>query len=162
MIGLPGSGKSTMAERLAIAIPGSLVVSTDQIRGDLFGDAAVQGPWPVLWREVERRLRQAAIASQRSAIAAIYDATNAKRQDRRAAIALARSVGFGSVIGVWVPTPLPQCLWRNQQRDRQVPPEIVVRMHRQLVGAPPELADGLDGLLVSCDPDWVARSLVGR
>lgn len=151
-----------MAERLAIAIPGSLVVSTDQIRGELFGDAAVQGPWPVLWREVECRLRQAAIAPQRSAIAAIYDATNAKRQDRRAAIALARSVGFGSVIGVWAPTPLPQCLWRNQQRDRQVPPEILLRMHRQLVGAPPELADGLDGLLVSCDPDWVARSLLGR
>jgi predicted kinase len=50
LIGPPGSGKTTLAGQLAPLLQGEsgqpgLVLSTDVIRAELFGDAGVQGPW---------------------------------------------------------------------------------------------------------------------
>ncbi|MEI7667056.1 MAG: AAA family ATPase [Synechococcaceae cyanobacterium ELA263] len=50
LIGLPASGKTTLAKALAPLLtatgePPALVLSTDAIRAEVFGDAAVQGPW---------------------------------------------------------------------------------------------------------------------
>ena len=79
--------------------------------------------------------------------AAIYDATNATRQHRREAIALARATGFTHIIGLWVDTPVWLCLARNRQRTRFVPEEVIFRMHHSLQDAPPTLNEGLDKLI---------------
>jgi predicted kinase len=148
LIGLPGSGKSTLAATLLQQSSARSLISTDAIRSQLFGDAAVQGSWQKVWREVESQFQQAVQQISAGEIqAAIYDATNSVRRQRRAAIALARFCGFTQVIGIWLQTPLQQCLERNLQRDRQVPPEVILQMHRCLVGAPPSLQDGLDDLM---------------
>jgi len=150
LIGIPGSGKSSIATQLVRAEPRLCLISTDNIRAQLFGDAANQGSWQQIWREVGTQFRQAvdqiAIAD---GAAAIYDATNEVRRQRRQAIAVARDCGFTHLIGLWVNTPLWLCLERNQQRDRQVPDAVILRMHRRLQGAPPMLADGLDQLFVN-------------
>lgn len=148
LIGLPGSGKSSFANTLLCHCPQRHLIATDTIRSHLFGDAAIQGSWLKVWREVGRQFRQTAqqiAAGQASE--AIYDATNAVRRDRRRVIALARTCGFTTIIGVWLNTPLADCLQRNQQRDRQVPEAIILQMHRRLMGAPPALEDGCDRLL---------------
>lgn len=147
LIGLPGSGKSTLVRSLCSRYPGLVAISTDGIREQLFGHEAIQGPWGLIWQELEGQLRRAVgdIRQQR-AIAALYDATNVERRQRREAINLGRSVGFTWIVGVWLDTPLDVCLVRNQQRDRQVPEAIIERMQRKLMGAPPTLADGLDEL----------------
>ena len=44
LIGLPGSGKSSLAEQLVAQSPGSAIISTDAIRAQLFGDEGIQGP----------------------------------------------------------------------------------------------------------------------
>jgi len=92
---------------------------------------------------------QTAVAkiSSGKAKAAIYDATNVLRKSRREAIALARTTGFTHITGVWFDLPLEVCLQRNQQRDRQVPSEVILQMNRQLQDAPPDLRDGLDYLI---------------
>ena len=59
LIGLPGSGKSTLAKQLLAECPQMQLISTDAIRGQLFGSEAIQGPWPLIWRELERQLQQA-------------------------------------------------------------------------------------------------------
>ncbi|MFM6339734.1 MAG: AAA family ATPase, partial [Dolichospermum sp.] len=38
------------------------------------------------------------------------------------------------------------CLARNQRRIRQVPQDIIFRMHRQIWDAPPSLEEGIDEL----------------
>jgi len=44
LIGPPASGKTTLAMALA-QLTGAVVLSTDELRDQQFGDAAVQGPW---------------------------------------------------------------------------------------------------------------------
>jgi predicted kinase len=152
LIGLPGSGKSTLAEQWQAANRASRrIISTDAIRAQLFEGEAYQGPWLQIWRTVERQF-QRSVTEMRAAMlsAVMYDATNAQRKQRKAAIALARRSGFTHIIGVWVDPSLDVCLQRNQVRTRQVPEAVILRMHRQLIAAPPAFAEGLDRLLHVC------------
>lgn len=148
LMGLPGSGKSTWANALLNEYRDRCLISTDKIRFDLYGDEAIQGHWLQVWQEVERRFIKAANQIQQGErSAAIYDATNVVRKQRRDAIALARKSGFTHLTGIWLDTPLWLCLQQNQQRDRQVPPDVIERMSRRLQGAPPSRLEGFDSLI---------------
>ncbi|MDZ7956677.1 MAG: AAA family ATPase [Aulosira sp. DedQUE10] len=143
LIGLPGSGKSTWARKLLAECPQMQLISTDGIRGQLFGNEAIQGHWLLIWREIRRQLQQATSLGK----TVIYDATNAPRRQRRKLIALAREFGFAHITGLWADTPVWLCLSRNQKRNRQVPEEVIFKMHRQLRDAPPSVEEGLDCLI---------------
>ncbi|BAZ53535.1 hypothetical protein NIES4103_62140 [Nostoc sp. NIES-4103] len=143
LIGLPGSGKSTLAKELVTQCPQMQLISTDAIRGQLFNSEAFQGSWVLIWQEIERQFQQA-IATGKTAI---FDATNAQRRHRREVIVLGRDLGFTNITGIWVSTPVWLCLARNKKRTRQVPEEVIFRMHRQLRDAPPSLEEGLDSLI---------------
>ncbi|MBD2101081.1 AAA family ATPase [Leptolyngbya sp. FACHB-261] len=143
LIGLPASGKSTLARMLHAQNSQWLLVSTDALRAELFGDESTQGPWNSIWRQVEQRWYQAI----KDEVGVIYDATNVVRRQRRGLIVQARNFGFEGVLGWWLDVPLCLCLQRNQDRLRQVPEAVIERMHRRLSGAPPSLAEGFDGLI---------------
>ncbi|MFQ4140755.1 AAA family ATPase [Chlorogloeopsis sp. ULAP02] len=144
LIGLPGGGKSTLAKQLLAECPQWRLVSTDAIRGLLFGNEATQGSWLLIWREIRRQFQEA-IATDSTVI---YDATNAQRRQRREIITLARNLGFTQIVGIWVDTPIWLCLARNKKRKRQVPEDVIFRMYRQLRDAPPNLLEGLDSLSI--------------
>lgn len=144
MIGLPGSGKSFLAQKLINHHPNYQLISTDAIRAKLFGDEAIQGPWLKVWAEIQQQFHQAVLQASDT----IYDATNAQRSQRRDIIILAREIGFSPILGLWVDPPLELCLMRNQNRFRQVPEAVILRMYRQMVDAPPSLNDQLDSLIV--------------
>ncbi len=149
LIGLPGSGKSTLAAQLLQEDDRRRLISTDQIRAQLFGDEAIQGSWLLIWWEIRQQLTIAIAQIQAGIITeVIYDATNARRRDRRRALLLIRYCGFTQVTGIWVNTPLATCLERNQRRDRQVPEAVIMRMHARLVAAPPALEEGFDALII--------------
>jgi predicted kinase len=148
LIGIPGSGKSTYAAGWSSTSPGRSVVSTDAIRATLFGDASIQGSWRLVEREVERQFRQRVQISQPwTRSLTLYDATNARRDQRQHMISLARSCGFTSITGIWLPISLGVALARNQRRDRRVPDSVIVQMHHDLCEAPPQLGEGFDVLV---------------
>jgi predicted kinase len=155
LIGLPGSGKSSLAKHLLTQCPWMHVISTDAIRERLFGNEATQGPWLLIWREIQRQLQQALAAGDTT----IYDATNAQRRHRRQVIALAYQLGFNHITGIWVDTPVWLCLARNKKRERQVPEDVIFRMYRQLRDAPPSLEEGLDHLIRFCSGSIQVREL---
>jgi predicted kinase len=148
LIGLPGSGKSSLAQQLVAECHQRQLISTDAIRAQLFGDESVQGPWLRVRHQVQQEFRQAVEKILLGQVSeAIYDATNAARKQRQEAIALARACGFTHLTGLWVDTPIHLCLERNRQRPRQVPEEVILHMYRQLQDAPPALDEGLDHLI---------------
>ena len=145
MVGLPGSGKSTWVQRYVRRRPSYRVVSPDDIRKRLYGDAAIQGEWRDIWQSVIQQLREGRQAiAQGQASGVIYDATNVRRRHRREFVQMARRYEFAPVVAVWVDTPLATCLVRNRARSRQVPTEVIEKMHRQLTAAPPTQAEALD------------------
>jgi len=148
LVGIPGSGKSTWAQQFLAGHPHYQVVSTDQIRAELYGDAAIQGDWRRVWQQVRHRWQQGVEQITRGHLeGVIYDATNTRRGHRRQTIAIARGLGFDHLTLVWFDVPLEVGLRRNQLRSRQVPAEVIVKMHRQLQGAPPTLAEDVNQIL---------------
>ena len=148
LIGIPGSGKSSFAQYLITQFPHCQLISTDQIRGRVFGNEAIQDNWMWVWREISRELQQAIKNTSLGIIhTTIYDATNYNIKQRQRIIKLAKALGFNQIIGVWLKTDLDLCLTRNKNRDRSVPEEVILQMNNQLQNSPPSLTDGFDDLI---------------
>ncbi len=126
LIGPPASGKTTLARALAPLLSGPgepevVVLSTDAIRAEVFGDATVQGPWSAIEQLLHQRIRSAVA----DGCPVIVDATHARRPWRLAltqALALPAPVEW---IGWWLFTPLATCLEWNQKRQRLVPEPVI-------------------------------------
>ncbi len=129
LIGQPASGKTTLAQALAPLLiapggPPAVVLSTDAIRAEVFGDAAVQGPWVDIQQRLHQRIQEAVAAG----IPVIVDATHARRPWRLAitqALALPAPVEW---IGWWLYTDLPTSLEWNARRERAVPVPVIQEM----------------------------------
>jgi predicted kinase len=144
LIGPPASGKTTLAKVLA-ELTGAVVLSTDGVRGELFGDAAVQGPWRDIEGLLHQRLREAVAAGT----PVILDATHARRPWRLAitqALSLPTPVEW---IGWWLYTPLSTCLQWNQTRQRLVPEPVIREMAAALADPAfgPSRAEGFAALV---------------
>ncbi|MEI6426995.1 MAG: AAA family ATPase [Pseudanabaena sp. ELA607] len=155
LMGIPGSGKSHLAEKILSRHPHSTeIISPDLIRQILYGNAAIQGQWAEVWHEVQNAFASAARRQKN----VIYDATNYQRAYRQDMIDLARRYGFRRITGIWLNVPLWLCLSRNEVRSRQVPEEIIIEMYRHLIFNPPTLEEGFTALLLNddkLDEDWI-------
>ena len=157
LIGPPASGKTTIAGLLAPLLDAELL-STDQIREQLYGDPLIQGNW----QEVEEHLHadlQRCVAQGRSVL---IDATHARRPWR---LALSQRLAFDRPvewIGWWLRTPLEVCLQWNQLRPRQVPELVVRQFSAALADAvfQPDRSEGF-AALVDFDPS-LGGDLAGR
>lgn len=130
LIGLPGSGKSTLCAELQRQ--GYAVISTDAARAMLAGDAAIQHPWPEVWAVCQDLAQKAVSAGQ----PIVYDATNVVLEHRQLPLTLAAGPWEAWVLT----TPLEECLRRNAARKRVVPEEVILGMHK--LYTPPSLEEG--------------------
>jgi predicted kinase len=129
LIGQPASGKTTLAKVLAplLTAPGdppAVLLSTDAIRAEVFGDAAVQGPWVEIQQRLHQRIQEAVGAG----LPVIVDATHARRAWRLGitqALPLPAPVEW---IGWWLYTNLPTSLTWNARRQRPVPVAVIQEM----------------------------------
>jgi predicted kinase len=132
LIGPPASGKTTVTlalrELLGRSGPQPVVISTDAIRQELYGDPAVQGSWHDIRTVLVDRLEQAG----QNKMPVIVDATHARRAWRLAmtqALELPIQVEW---IGWWLTTPLETCLAWNQERAVPVHTSIIKQYHSDL------------------------------
>ncbi|BAZ33844.1 hypothetical protein NIES4074_63580 (plasmid) [Cylindrospermum sp. NIES-4074] len=139
LIGIPGSGKSSLAAELA-KLGNYRVVSTDAIRQQLYGNATIQGEWSQIESKVISEIAEAIAQGD----TVIYDATNAKRPWRMDLLQKLNSSLTNPVLwmGWYLQTPLATCKLWNQQRPRQVADSVIENMHKSLQDFPPIAAEG--------------------
>lgn len=129
LAGIPGSGKTTLSQRLIDK--GFVTLTADQIREELWGDAAEQNNKEQVFEVFFQRLEE----GLRRGWDIVIDNTNINGKHREPIIERARQAGYTD-IQIWIiDTPLEVCLERNKMRSRTVPEDIVENMYRSLHGA---------------------------
>lgn len=134
LVGLPGAGKSTFTRAHSECV----VVSLDGIRGELYGDEAIQGCGRYVFELAVRRIEAALIAGHD----VIYDATNVTRRRRHAMI---RRYPQADHVAVFVSTPLDECIRRNNSRARVVPADYIIATASKLT--PPTTDEGFKKII---------------
>lgn len=137
LVGLPGSGKSTWAERQGVG-----VLSSDAVRTLLTGDAGNQTVNRLVFPTLHYLL---AMRMKAGAKATILDATSLTAKERKAWIRTAEELGC-DVEAVFFDTPLAVCKARNAARSRVVPEKVMDRFAARLV--PPSEAEGFTKVTV--------------
>ena len=120
-IGLPGSGKST----IAAAQKGATIISSDAIRGELYGDENILGKHNEVFGIMLRRTREALTKGE----TVCYDATNLTSRRRRGLLEQLPKGTKKHAIVVWA--RYSTCLKRNAERERKVELEVIRRMLAQ-------------------------------
>ena len=129
LIGLPGSGKSCYARDYVATRHGTIIVSSDDIRQELWGDANDQQNPSKVFNEMFLRT----VSAMTQGTNVIYDATNLTAKNRKATLArLRQAIGqdFIAVADVIV-CSISECKRRQGERDRKVPDEVIDRMVRR-------------------------------
>jgi uncharacterized protein len=121
--GLSGSGKSTLARALGPllgAVPGAVVIRSDEIRKTLYGVESLrrlgpEGYTPEISHRVYTTVAERAAVVARSGHAAIADAVFARASDREA---IERAAADAEVpfVGVWLDVPEPELIARSERR----------------------------------------------
>lgn len=122
LVGIPGSGKTTYANRYIEEHSGMIHLSSDKIRKELWGDEATQGDN----NEVFYRMQQRAIDGLNFGYNVIYDATNITRKDRAGIIAACPKFAKIECHIIWA--PIETCIERDAARKRTVGKEVIDRM----------------------------------
>lgn len=147
MIGIPASGKTSLAEQIAKSEDAE-IVSSDSIRKELYGDENIQGDSNEVFKTVEDRI----INGLKNNRNMIYDATNINYKRRMAFLQKIRKLKIEK-IAIMVATPYEQCLIRNSQRERQVPEEVMKRMYFNFYV--PQYFEGWDDIQIKYTNNYI-------
>lgn len=135
IVGLPGSGKSTYAETITIDGVKPIIHSSDKLREELYGNAAIQGDNNKLFAELHKRIKN----DLRQGKNVIYDATNIKKKNRIAFLKELKDIPCYKDCIVMA-TEYRACEYNNAHRERKVPSEVIRRMY--LNYQPPHESEG--------------------
>lgn len=159
LIGLPGSGKSTVAEQLDFKSGKPKIHSSDNLREELYGNADTQEHNEELFVELHRRIKD----DLRKGIDVVYDATNINKKRRTAFLRELTNIPCKRIC-IMVMTPYERCVELNKSRKRNVPEEVIERMIKNW--QPADYSEGWDDIAVVFNMDkdedssnWGLRTL---
>ena len=137
LVGLPGSGKSTIAEKLKSK--NMVIHSSDVLRQELYGDAKHQEHNTELFVELHRRIKRDLECGKN----VIYDATNISKKRRISFLQGLSNIPCKKIC-LCVMTPYELCLERNRFRERRVPELVIKKMY--MSWCPPAIQEGFDDI----------------
>ena len=124
MVGLPASGKSTIATKLSEEY-GANIHSSDSIREELSGDINNQDINDLVFKTLHNRIKE----DLRSGKSCIYDACNISYKRRMAFLQELKNIPCEKICMI-AATPYEECIKNNTNRDRVVPVYVIERMYR--------------------------------
>lgn len=139
LIGLPAAGKSYWSEKYIQGNPDTILVSSDSIRAEVFGDVNDQKHNAEVFNIVHKRV----VAAIKSGKDAILDSTNLSRKRR---IHFIKSIPDCLAEAIVFAIPFELCCERNAARERVVPQSAMERMYRSF--QPPHYAEGFDDIQI--------------
>jgi predicted kinase len=126
LIGIAGSGKSTVAEELIDGREDIVYLSSDELRVELLGNVDDQSKQADVFGEMEKRTKQALKDGKH----VVYDATNISRKKRTHLLnQLPRDV---KKVACYISTPYDIVIEQNDSRERVVPHGVINRMYKTL------------------------------
>jgi predicted kinase len=138
LMGIPGSGKSTVAEDIASRYDARFV-STDELRNELTG-SETDFSQDVRVFAIGRARIEAALAANQNVV---YDATNLTRADRRKVLKILPADTYK--VCYFRKVSLKTAIERNINRKRVVPLAVIERMYGRLME--PAMEEGWDEII---------------
>ncbi len=136
MVGIPGSGKSTIAQYLLDAGKVDAWVYPDDIRAQMIFERGLAGdPYfnvtieDDVWASADLMVKEILRTDDR----VLVDATHLTKKSRRKWLLLARTFQ-ATPIAHYVKVDFETCTKRNQQRTRVVPAEVMERFRQSAMG----------------------------
>lgn len=126
MVGLPASGKSTVAKQFAEEYDAN-IHSSDAIREELSGDANNQDINDLVFKTLHNRIKE----DLRIGKNCIYDACNISYKRRMAFLQELKNIPCEKNC-VLMAVPYEECLKRNAERERKVPEHVIQRMYHSI------------------------------
>jgi predicted kinase len=140
MVGLPASGKSTMAKILAEEYDAN-IHSSDAIRAELSGDINNQTINDLVFKTLHNRVKEDLLNGK----SCVYDACNISYKRRVAFIKELKNIPCEKIC-VLMATPYTASITNNANRDRVVPETVIKRMYCNL--QVPHYFEGWDGIKI--------------
>lgn len=126
LVGLSGSGKSTIATQLAKDNHNTVIVSSDAIREELTGNYEDQEHNEEVFKIFHNRIRKN-LENKKNVIA---DATNITMKSRRAIMQKINCLDVHKVCYI-IAKPFEQCKMDNKNREHPVPDEVLDKQIRR-------------------------------
>lgn len=126
MVGLSGSGKSSIAKEIAKTSENTIIASSDAIREELTGKVEDQTKNEEVFKIFHKRI-QKGLENKKNVIA---DATNITMKSRRAIIDNVQKLDIYKIAYV-IPKPFEQCKKDNLNREHPVPEEVIEKQIRR-------------------------------
>ena len=140
LIGIPGSGKSTLSGQIVEASSGNLLpLSLDHFRQVVNGDENDNSNFFKVKKAFNQSLRNAKQD-------VIIDNTNCKTSYRKNICGQLKSLGYTDIVGLVVECTVEQSLRNQKNRERKVSREVVGRMYHNLSHYPPSLEEGFTSI----------------
>ena len=144
MVGLPGSGKSTVAKELSIK-ENAVLHSSDDLREELFGDADNQDNNELVFQELSKRISRDLLNGR----SVVYDATNSSYKKRKAFLEGLKMEYYKECY--MVATPYEKCIRQNSGRSRRVPEKVIENMYKGIFI--PQYFEGWDHIEIVFNSD---------
>ncbi|MBR3242245.1 MAG: ATP-binding protein [Bacillus sp. (in: Bacteria)] len=170
LIGLPGSGKSTFAEKWFGGLnDGTVILSSDAIREELWPEDPHSHQSKADHNEVFSLMKLRTLRALDNNHDVVYDATNLSKKGRTDLLNELKeklSEPFESVAYVFR-TDVPTCIERQNNRDRKVPEEVILRMAKRfeepdenegwddIWGSTRDINDGIEKMSMYQYVDWL-------
>ena len=140
LVGPPGAGKTTYAEKYISQHDNTVYLSSDEIRKEMWGNEAIQGDN----NEIFSRMQDRVVDGLNFGYDVIYDATNMTRKDRAGIIAVCPKVAKIECHIIWA--TIETCIERDTARKRTVGKEVIDRMLKRFHA--PYYDEGIDEIKV--------------